>query len=313
MAFGGERSDTLDLGAARVRVPEDHKIGNLEIPADRRIFWISFGREDADPQRHFIVTGLERLDRNAWTRFAAAKAGGGDALVFVHGFNTTFEEALLRNAQIVWDLQYKGASVMFSWPSQGGTLAYAYDQNSALGARERFIELLALLKRDAGIQRVHVLAHSMGNLLVLDALANHAKTADPMKIAELIMAAPDIDQAHYRQIGGDLAKVAAGLTLYASSADKAMIVSRSLAMAPRAGDVFGGRPVLVPGVEAIDVTAIGDEMFGLNHNTFAATRALIDDIGLIIGSGLRPPQTRLRQIRMMPEGADAPLFWRYAP
>jgi esterase/lipase superfamily enzyme len=153
----------------------------------------------------------------------------------------------------------------------------------------------------------------MGNLLAIDALANEARTANPVRIAELIMAAPDIDQDHYRQAMKEIAKIAAGMTLYASSADKAMVVSRRLAMAPRAGDVGEGRPVLVEKIDAIDVTAVGDELFGLNHNTFASQRALLNDIKLLIRPGIRPPHDRLTEIRMMPERGERPLYWRYVP
>jgi len=102
------------------------------------------------------------------------------------------------------------------------------------------------------------------------------------------------------------------MTLYASSADRAIALSRTLAEKRRAGDVVDGNPIIMPGVDAIDVTSIGDEILGLNHDTFASKRPLIDDIGLVL-QGLRPPNSRLREIRIMPEGAAEALFWRYAP
>jgi esterase/lipase superfamily enzyme len=220
---------------------------------------------------------------------------------------------LYRMAQITWDLQFRGTAVLFSWPSRGEPLAYAYDQNSAFGARDHFIELIRLLKRDANIKRIHVIAHCMGNMLVLDALANHACTSDPVQISELVMAAPDVDQHYYVGVMNNVQSVVSSLTLYASSADKAMVVSRHLAMAARVGEVVENRPVLVGGVDAIDVTVIGDEISGLNHNLFASNRALMNDIKLIISKRLRPPHDRLAEIRAMPEGAAQPLFWRYAP
>ena len=71
-----------------------------------------------------------------------------DALVFVHGFNTSFDDAVLRHAQIVWDLQYTGLPVLFSWPSRESVLDYVYDQQSAIGAREHFIHLFASCGRN---------------------------------------------------------------------------------------------------------------------------------------------------------------------
>jgi esterase/lipase superfamily enzyme len=113
-----------------------------------------------------------------------------NALVFVHGFNTTFRDATCRTAQIFWDLQYSGIPVLFSWPSRGTVLD---------GARDAFIEVLGNLKR-AGARRIDILAHSMGNLVVLDSLARHSHADTPLGIAEIFMAAPDIDRDHYKSI-----------------------------------------------------------------------------------------------------------------
>jgi esterase/lipase superfamily enzyme len=148
------------------------------------------------------------------------------ALVFVHGFNTSFEDALYRNAQIVWDLQYTGVSVLYTWPSRGDLLDYVYDKESAYLARGGFIELLKLLKREYGIEQVNVLAHSMGNLIALDALANYAETTNPIQIAHLIMAAPDVDRDQFESLAPKAQAIVGGMTLYASSADKAVSLRR---------------------------------------------------------------------------------------
>ena len=81
---------------------------------------------------------------------------------------------------------------------------------------------------------------------------------------------------------------------------------------PRAGDVPTDGPVLVPKIETIDVTAVGEELLGLNHNVFAATRALIDDIKILLTTGQRPPNNRLSQIRPYPEPPSEATYWRYA-
>jgi esterase/lipase superfamily enzyme len=101
------------------------------------------------------------------------------------------------------------------------------------------------------------------------------------------------------------------MTLYASSADKALALSRVPARVPRAGDVPIDGPIVMPGMETIDVTAIGDEIFGLNHNEFASNRSIVDDIRLLISTGMHPP--RLAQIRGIPDLPAAPKYWRYVP
>ena len=309
ISFTHERENRLTFGAVRVRVPEDHKIGQIELPGDRTFFGVTLGRQTADPKSHFIIQARKVMPEDRWIEIARSSS---DALIFVHGYNTDFDAGVYRTAQIVWDLQFSGTAVLFSWPSWGETLAYAYDQNSALGARNHLAELISLLRTKAGIRNVHIIAHSMGNLVAMEALSAIANRGDSLKIDEFIMAAPDVDQHYYQSTINEVKKVSRGLTLYASSEDKALKLSKEIARFPRAGDIFDKRPVIVDGVEAIDVTAMGEEILGLNHTIFATHRSLINDIKLLIMRGLRPPHNRLAEIRRMPEGTDQPLFWRYA-
>ena len=125
------------------------------------------------------------------------------------------------------------------------------------------------------------------------------------------MAAPDVDQDIYLQIAAKVRKAASGMTLYASSADRALAASKLFAGAIyRAGDVPETGPILVEGINSIDVTPIGAELFGLGHGPYAKARSVLNDVGLVIGSGLRPPSNRLREIRGMPPGERPPKWWR---
>jgi esterase/lipase superfamily enzyme len=197
--------------------------------------------------------------------------------------------------------------------SRGELLSYEWDRNSALFARSHFIELIKLMEREAGIKKIHVIAHSMGNFVALDALSTYAQTTAPLSIGQVVMAAPDIDADQYKQDVGNLAKIVGGMTLYASDKDAVILASRTLAQGPRAGDLVNGSPILAPGVDAIDVSAIGSEELGIeNHDTFATKRSVIDDIKLVL-AGVRPPTSRLSEIRGVPEGASNPTYWRYAP
>jgi Alpha/beta hydrolase of unknown function (DUF900) len=112
----------------------------------------------------------------------------------------------------------------------------------------------------------------------------------------------------------DVAKIVGGMTLYASSTDKALEIARSVAKAPRAGDIFNGEPLIVTGMDTIDVTSVGNELFGLNHGVYAATRSLVNDIKILLKSKVRPPNERIPEIRPVPEGLGiAAKYWRFAP
>lgn len=311
--FSGERNtETTSYGAAAIRIPEKHEIGQIELPFKLKLFSLTLFEQKLDRRSHFIVQGVQVFPVETWTQLIR-ESRLDEALVFVHGFNVTFRDALFRMAQITWDLQYRGIPVLFSWAARGHVLDYLYDRESALLARGAFVRLLITL-RDSGIRRVNVLAHSMGNLVVLEGLANHEHVNEPLGVGELMMAAPDLDRDHYEQLSPRVRAAAAGLTLYASAADRALGVSKRLAGdIPRAGDVPPTGPIVVEGIDSIDVTAIGGEMFGLGHSVFATTRSILNDVGLLVAKGLRPPNERLREIRGMPEGTNRPVWWRYAP
>ena len=307
ISFSGERG-SLTFGAASVRIPDDHKIGRIELPSSWSLFGITLSSAPNEHE-HFIIKHVVPLSEDTFGQVIRAK-GAHTALVFVHGFNTTFEDALYRNAQIVWDLQYTGLSVLFTWASRGDVADYIYDKESAYLARAAFISLLQKLKHDYGIEQVNVLAHSMGNLIALDALANYAQTSNPIQIARLVMAAPDVDRDQFKALAPMAKTIVGGMTLYASSADRAMVLSRTLAGGvPRAGDVPADGPIILPNVETIDVTAVGEDIFGLNHNVFAASRDVMEDISAMLRLNLPPP--RLIQIRAVPDPPSVTKYWRY--
>lgn len=309
--YSGERTDPPknSYGAAAVRIPEAHGVGKVELPFKLTLFSLKLFEQALDPRKHFILESVDVLDSEEWSNLVSS-SGKQDALVFVHGFNTTFCDALYRAAQVMWDLQYEGIPVLFSWPSRGRVLDYVYDRDSAFDARDSFIEVLRRL-RSAGAERINILAHSMGNVVALEALANHPNTNDPLGIAELLMAAPDLDKNNYKRAAAKTRAATTGMTLYASSADRALAASKRLAgNIERAGDVPEEGPVLVEGVDAVDVTFVGEDIFGLGHGTYT-NRPVLDDIALLISKGIRPPNKRLSQIRGMPLDELPPRWWRY--
>ncbi|TYO62189.1 alpha/beta fold hydrolase [Bradyrhizobium hipponense] len=308
--FTGERNADLSFGAARVRVPEGHQIGKIELPSTIKILGIAFRSDSADPTRHFTVRSIAKTSEDQWIK-SLSSTKKKRALIFVHGFNTKFQDAVFRTAQIVWDLQYSGAAVLFSWPSRGEIADYLYDKESALGSRAALLRVIDNLRK-AKFESIDIIAHSMGNLIAVDALSNASATKSPPLIAQFVMAAPDVDRDMFLQDIPKVAKVAKGLTLYASANDKALQLSKRVAgNIPRAGDVPPSGPIIIASVSTIDVSAIGDELFGLNHNAFATTRNVLNDLKILIETGAKPP--RLAEIRGYPEPPQKPIYFRYSP
>lgn len=303
--FVGDRQEQLSYGAVTVRIPEDHRVGKIELPATWKLFGYEIYREKESDKKHFSLRRASIVSEEDWLKIAKEKSAD-TALVFVHGFNVSFDDAVYRLAQVVWDLQYSGLPVLYAWSSKAGGVAdYVYDKESASLAREGFLRVLTKIAGDVGVKRIFVIAHSMGNSIVLDSLPN-AK----VPVEQLIMAAPDVDRTVFSRSIPKLRKIVGGLTLYASSKDRALQASAMLARFPRAGDVPKQGPVILAGLDTIDVSAIGDEFLGLNHSEFATNRAVMNDIKLLLEDGKRPP--RLSEIRQVPERPASPKYWRYA-
>src|SRR5262249_17581411 len=140
---GGNHSTELTPGAkARysldyISVPPDHKPGSVERP----------GIGPANPDHHFTVLSRSQLDDDEFREQVAAHLSGRvgvnrDVLVYVHGFNTSFEEARFRLAQIAVDAQFGGVPVLFTWPSKAALLAYGADKESATASRDAYLNLL---------------------------------------------------------------------------------------------------------------------------------------------------------------------------
>jgi esterase/lipase superfamily enzyme len=311
--FSGERETELThYGRANVRIPEDRRLGEVRLPFELKVLSMSLFRQTTNPRRHFVLQQCEVMPKQEWLE-AVRSSEQKEALVFVHGFNVTFLEAVYRCAQIAWDIRYEGIPILFSWASRGLMREYIYDQGSALDARERFIALLSDLC-DAGVTKVHILAHSMGNFAALEALANYDYGKKPLGLGEVLMAAPDVDRDHYGKVAPKVRVATDGMTLYASAADWAMTASNIAAgHISRAGDVPSTGLVLVDRVDSIDATAVGTDIFGLNHGTYAEKKSILNDIKLLLTHGIKPPDKRSAEIRGMPEGERPSKWWRYIP
>jgi AraC-like DNA-binding protein len=102
-------------------------------------------------------------------------AGGHDVLIYVHGYNTTFETAALDAARLSDGVKFVGETMVFSWPSRAGLLDYGYDRESAMWSRDALQQLLDGLIASPIVGHVHIVAHSIGTMLTMEALRQHGK------------------------------------------------------------------------------------------------------------------------------------------
>jgi esterase/lipase superfamily enzyme len=187
-------------------------------------------------------------------RIAKASKSAGQAFVFVHGFSVSFDNALRRTAQLEHDLGFDGAAFVYSWPSHGqfGASDYFADQRNSLAAADDLHAFLEFVVAKSGAKIVHLIAHSMGNPLLMEALKGlQSKPAwADLHIGQVILAASDMDAGEFMAAVPLLRSVATGITLYASASDQALRVSSVVNgfRGPRAGSVMAQGPVVIDGV-----------------------------------------------------------------
>ena len=313
--YGNERGRRLELGRALVTVPRSHTIPQIERPWSIHIpyFDITVG-EAEDPNSHFTMKDVTPLTRDEFlalvrTRLEASSRFKKHALIFVHGFNTTFDFALFRTAQIAYDLKFDGAPFCYSWPSGGGLASYTFDRERS-GQSVKFLkEYIELVLDQTGAEAVSVVAHSMGNQPMLQVLKD-LKAARPKGLVfnQIILAAPDVDRDSFGDITSEIQGLAKNITLYASENDTALAISRSVNGGSRAGDIPAAGPLVLPGVDTLDVTSVSTDSLGINHSGYAENNKLLKDIELLVSTGAAP-SVRLPSLEVVPLGDGR--FWRF--
>ena len=321
-SFGTVRSGKLTLGKAIVTVPkEGREKGSIPRP-DIDLTLIRFSIRKEDLAKDFVVYAVDVLDQNAFIQLARQKLATSrrfekQAFVFVHGYFTTFDDALFRAAQIAHDLDFDGAPFVFSWPSVAGLTGYVLDRGRARDARDQLREFVDLISKETGATEVHLIAHSMGADPLLEVLRDISRSEPQIarsgrpRFGEIILAAPDVTRESFELIASQITGLRRGMTLYASSNDRALAASRFTRLGEfPAGYVPTGGPVVVPGAaDTIDISSLDTSFFGLNHSSFADREPLLGDIRRLLSSGMRPPSTRGAEFHLIQGESGA--YWRY--
>jgi len=321
VTYGFERGKRLEVGRALVTVPKNHKVPNIERPWAYRIPLLNvvIFREKEDPAKHFTIRELKNLTEDEFiqltrTQIGKSKTFKDQALVFVHGFNTTFDYAVYRAAQLSYDLDFDGGSFVYSWPSRGEVSAAAYraDREAVEQAAGYLEDFLALIAQKSGAKSLTVIAHSMGNKLLLPVLQKFKLRNDTdIKISQVIFAAPDVDRDTFAGLAREIKGLTqGGVTLYAASNDLALDASRQFwGGVARAGDVPADGPIVIGGVDTIDVTKTSTEIFSLNHAGYAQSKVILGDIRSLMLSGYRLPH--MRNAKMLQLTTPAGGYWKY--
>ena len=211
-------------------------------------FDVTIYEQKEDPKQHFTIKEIKALTKEQLLALVKARLKPSQrfkdhAIVFVHGYNTSFDNAIYRTAQIAYDLEFDGAAFLYSWPSGGAVASYTYDRESAQASEPYLRQFLEMVVKETGAKSVSIIAHSMGNQPVMDVLRDMKSSAPPgVAISQVILAAPDVDADNFTNLAQAIKGFAKGVTLYASANDRALAgVAQLLGQLSR-GRRAGSRP-----------------------------------------------------------------------
>ena len=306
--FGGRRGD-LNFGVAQVSVPRDRAPGEIPTPS----IWSFEFR--ADPNKHMVLNRVTPItDRTSFFRRVSEvvdKTERREVFVFIHGYNTSFEGAAIRTAQLAVDMNLDGAPILYSWPSRAHLLGYGAD---AEAVADRVLvadvaEFLTDVAERTGAERVHLVAHSMGNRVLIRALQQIAydratPVAYPVQeplFDEVVLAAPDVGVDEFEATWPHIVDQGRRFTLYASQRDRALQVSEMVNQMRRVGDA---RTVVVrEGLQTVDTTAASAGLLG--HDDFAGSA--LTDFRAVMWLSLAPERRCVLETAEAPEGR----YWAF--
>lgn len=276
--FSGERGEGVSFRNIVVSIPRNREVGSIQLPRS----------VPGNPATDFAVTASVALPKSKLADWFRSTSGRSKRVfVFVHGFNTPFDRAVFRFAQLAHDADADASPVLFSWPSRGYLLDYSRDFDNASYSRSDLADLLSVAAAAPSVREIVILAHSMGSWPAVEAIRQIALKSGgvPRKITNLILASPDLDVGVFRRQVEDMGPKRPQITLFTAQHDRALQVSRFIARgATRLGGIdptqeeYRNQFAGFSGITVIDLSAInaGDR---LNHDLFAASPDAVRLIG----------------------------------
>ena len=231
--FGQDREASLKFGDFDAEIQPSLGLGMLINPTE----W--FQNEEIK------LKSVRSLEQSAFVeqlRQRVEESPHRSLLVIVHGFRERYPSALRKTAFLGHVLDINAPVLLFDWPGdQGSSLSgYRRAREVAHASGTELALLLELVIRDVQPDRLWLIANSMGGQVVADAfhvLYREADLADAQtEIEDVVLTAPDVDHQEFdQQFKKEIAALARHLTVYVSSNDRALLVSRLINRGARRG------------------------------------------------------------------------------
>lgn len=236
-----------------------------------------------------------------------------DVYIYVHGFKVVFENPALVAAELWHFLGYEGVFVAYAWPSTPKSLAYFGDADTAAGMARNLRELIRFIETDTDVERIHLIGYSAGTRLVTRvleqmALINRNPPADGPrygeKLGNVMLIGSDVDRGIFGAMVADgVLEVAEHMTVYVSSIDNALDLSRKLTGHVRVGAMFR-REEMTPHLlnyfaeredrlSRVNVSHASNSAAGNGHEYFRASPWVSSDILMTLAYRMTPAERGL--------------------
>ncbi len=259
-------------------------------------------------ETNFVSLAEQADPSEFWKQLAAAagRTSTGSVVVFVHGYNYGFERTCRMAAEMQRSLQDKATVLVFSWPSNGLPSDYVPDQADIEWSAPLLASFIGQLGDHIGKGNVQVVAHSLGSRGVIFALQRlGAERVDRPAIGHLVLLAPDFDSRTFVDLLPGLAPLTGGITLYASSNDTPLKLSRQLSGYPRLGEA-GAYLTVAEGMDTIDVSSIGRYQL-TGHEYFYFHPLVTADLVALLSTGARAAQ----RSGLQPKMRNGVRYWEF--
>ena len=313
--YTSDRGEGLSFGTFDTRIQPSLGLGMLLDGTD----W--FQNEEI---RITDVSKLDSEDMLEQLRNVVDRTSGRSLLIVIHGFRERFSSALRKTAFIASVLDIDTPVLVFDWPAnQGSSLrGYRASRELADASGADLARALEVIVSEIQPDNLALVANSMGGEVVVSAfnlLYENPDFADSdVEIDHVVLTAPDVDHTAFNeQFKHEIKAFAEDLTVYVSSNDRALLISRLINRGERVGESTLSPDMLDEAVmisrlvdpdsdliSLVDVTPVNRTRNF--HNFSLETPEFYDDLYLRLTTEERAPRSRRLYRVRTPDGSD---YW----
>jgi len=302
--FGIERGK-LSFGICQVGIDLNERITPF---IDNTLWQLDTDKEQSAPTELRSIKTIPKAEFFTQMQQRLNASDEKSVLLYIHGYMRSFEMAAREAARLAYEISYPGIPVLYSWPSRNSLMNYMADVAGVDWSTTHLREFLEDLTLKTHGATIHVVAHSLGNRGLLNALVKLREESEkhnlPWKFGEIVLVAPDFDRATFvRDIAPVLVNSGSRITLYVSAVDIPLLASKMLSAYPRLGDGHDG-PTVIPGIETIDATeAVG---WASGHTYYRRNLQVLSDLHYLISDHMSAAERPTLKAVESPAG----IYWK---